>query len=298
MPPTPFLLKDWERYDVSRFVDPGCVSPEEGRRSDDRSAHDVRWTTIRDDLATVVQQGRKTLGKLGEAEPLYRETLEIYDATLPPDSVIRPGALGGLFVQPLAVMAGSFWYMAHATLQAGAKPEEIDRARLRRVGDLTWSRVTTLTADDYRPTVERLIAGVEHDPALLLEPLDRRIASLAREDRFEEAAWVHERRRALEHLSGGNRRIRRTKTGAKEQNYVASLGPAGPGIFSEQVVRPHEDCPSFIEFRVNGVQFLVQFLDPYSDLLHFIDQRSGARIVLVLLEHGDFFGDGIAPVLE
>jgi Icc-related predicted phosphoesterase len=33
VPPTPFALKDWERYDVSRYVDPGCVSPEEGRRS-------------------------------------------------------------------------------------------------------------------------------------------------------------------------------------------------------------------------------------------------------------------------
>jgi len=53
VPPTPFLLKDWERYDVSRFVDPGCLSPEEGRRSDERSARDVRWTTIRDDLAEL-----------------------------------------------------------------------------------------------------------------------------------------------------------------------------------------------------------------------------------------------------
>ena len=33
VPPTPFTLKDWERYDVSRFVDPGCISPEEGWRS-------------------------------------------------------------------------------------------------------------------------------------------------------------------------------------------------------------------------------------------------------------------------
>ena len=30
VPPTPFRLKDFERYDVSRFVDPGCLSPEEG----------------------------------------------------------------------------------------------------------------------------------------------------------------------------------------------------------------------------------------------------------------------------
>lgn len=33
IPPSPFLLKDWERYDVSRFVDPGCVAPEDGSRT-------------------------------------------------------------------------------------------------------------------------------------------------------------------------------------------------------------------------------------------------------------------------
>ncbi len=33
VPPTPFALKDWERYDVSRYVDPGAQPPEEGRYS-------------------------------------------------------------------------------------------------------------------------------------------------------------------------------------------------------------------------------------------------------------------------
>jgi Icc-related predicted phosphoesterase len=33
IPPSPFLLKDWERYDVSRHVDVGCVPPEEGWHS-------------------------------------------------------------------------------------------------------------------------------------------------------------------------------------------------------------------------------------------------------------------------
>ncbi len=37
------------------------------------------------------------------------------------------GALGGLFAQPLAVLAGSFWYMSHATLQAGAFLKISDR---------------------------------------------------------------------------------------------------------------------------------------------------------------------------
>jgi Icc-related predicted phosphoesterase len=33
IPPSPFRLKDWERYDVSRYVDPGSYPPEEGWRS-------------------------------------------------------------------------------------------------------------------------------------------------------------------------------------------------------------------------------------------------------------------------
>ncbi|MFZ2097620.1 MAG: metallophosphoesterase [Anaerolineales bacterium] len=50
VPPTPFALKDWERYDVSRFVDPGCISPEEGWRSVPVSPNDIRYGTIQADL--------------------------------------------------------------------------------------------------------------------------------------------------------------------------------------------------------------------------------------------------------
>ena len=50
VPPTPFLLKDWERYDVSRYVDPLCVSPEEGIRSVPLSRGEKRHGTIKDDL--------------------------------------------------------------------------------------------------------------------------------------------------------------------------------------------------------------------------------------------------------
>ena len=53
VPPTPFLLKDWERYDVSRFVDPGCVSPEEGMRTDGLTQREIRHTTIKEELAGV-----------------------------------------------------------------------------------------------------------------------------------------------------------------------------------------------------------------------------------------------------
>lgn len=30
IPPSPFRLKDWERYDVGDFVRPGCIAPEDG----------------------------------------------------------------------------------------------------------------------------------------------------------------------------------------------------------------------------------------------------------------------------
>ena len=50
IPPTPFRLKDWERYDVSRYVDPGCISPEEGVRSVPVSDDEARYSTIQHDL--------------------------------------------------------------------------------------------------------------------------------------------------------------------------------------------------------------------------------------------------------
>jgi len=55
VPPTPFLQKDWEKYDVSRYVDPGCVSPEEGMRSVPVSNREVRSATIQKDLENLAR---------------------------------------------------------------------------------------------------------------------------------------------------------------------------------------------------------------------------------------------------
>jgi Icc-related predicted phosphoesterase len=49
IPPTPFRLKDWERYDVSRYVDPGCIPPTEGFRTMD-TGEDHEYATIKKDL--------------------------------------------------------------------------------------------------------------------------------------------------------------------------------------------------------------------------------------------------------
>ncbi|MFW6338847.1 MAG: metallophosphoesterase family protein, partial [Alkalispirochaetaceae bacterium] len=50
VPPTPFRNKDWERYDVSRYVDPGCISPEEGSVTVPVSPRELRYRTISTDL--------------------------------------------------------------------------------------------------------------------------------------------------------------------------------------------------------------------------------------------------------
>jgi Icc-related predicted phosphoesterase len=50
VPPSPFRLKDWEKYDVSRYVDPGCVSPEEGIRTQPVRKLEIRNSTIQKDL--------------------------------------------------------------------------------------------------------------------------------------------------------------------------------------------------------------------------------------------------------
>jgi Icc-related predicted phosphoesterase len=50
IPPTPFRLKDWEKYDVSRYVDVGATSPEKGVRTTDFSKDKICYSTITEDL--------------------------------------------------------------------------------------------------------------------------------------------------------------------------------------------------------------------------------------------------------
>ncbi len=53
VPPTPFLLKDWERYDVSRYVDPGCIHPLEGKFSISPPEGDIEYQTIQEDIVRL-----------------------------------------------------------------------------------------------------------------------------------------------------------------------------------------------------------------------------------------------------
>jgi Icc-related predicted phosphoesterase len=96
IPPTPFRLKDWERYDVSRFVDPGCVSPEEGVRTVPVGESDVRFGTIARDLQALTGD-----------EPLAEAILLLH--TPPHATPLDRAALDGQMVDgvPLDVHVGS-----------------------------------------------------------------------------------------------------------------------------------------------------------------------------------------------
>lgn len=49
-PPSPFLLKDWEKFDVSRYTEHGSISPEEGKRTVEIAAEEKKYSTIEKDL--------------------------------------------------------------------------------------------------------------------------------------------------------------------------------------------------------------------------------------------------------
>ncbi|MGD8393983.1 MAG: hypothetical protein PVF43_00760 [Candidatus Eiseniibacteriota bacterium] len=76
VPPTPFQLKDWERYDVSRYVDPGCVSPEAGQRSVPEAAHVTRYATIQADLDSLAGDASQDNAVYLFHSPPYRTRLD------------------------------------------------------------------------------------------------------------------------------------------------------------------------------------------------------------------------------
>ncbi len=77
VPPTPFLLKDWERYDVSRYIDPGAVSPEEGWRSIPVSQREKKYSTIKEDLERLAGEEDLANAVFLFHAPPYQTNLDI-----------------------------------------------------------------------------------------------------------------------------------------------------------------------------------------------------------------------------
>jgi len=76
VPPSPFLMKDWEKYDVSRYVDPGCVPPEEGSHSFSVKKDDILYSTIQKDLEILTGNDVLTKAIMLFHSPPYKTNLD------------------------------------------------------------------------------------------------------------------------------------------------------------------------------------------------------------------------------
>lgn len=134
VPPTPFALKDWERYDVSRYVDPGCVAPEDGWHSVPFDERAIRHATILDEL-----------GRLVAADDQARAVWLLHAP--PYDTPLDRAALDGRSVEhvPLDVHVGSIavrrliearqpWLTLHGHVHESARLTGAWKTRLGR----TW----------------------------------------------------------------------------------------------------------------------------------------------------------------
>ena len=108
VPPSPFQLKDWERYDVSRFVDPGCTAPDEGFHSVPVSRHELKYATIKKDLEVLTDND-----DLANAIFLFH--------TPPYQTKLDRAALDGKMIDyaPLDVQAKSFRQHIAAARETG-----------------------------------------------------------------------------------------------------------------------------------------------------------------------------------
>jgi len=75
VPPTPFRIKDWERFDVSKETGPGCIAPRDGYHSA-KPDHDPENDTIRDDIRNLVNNDDLEFGVFLFHSPPYNTFLD------------------------------------------------------------------------------------------------------------------------------------------------------------------------------------------------------------------------------
>ncbi len=76
IPPTPFRLKDWEKYDVSQFVDPGCSGPEDGWHSQEVNKDELKYSTIAGDLKSYITESDLSKTVILFHSPPYNTNLD------------------------------------------------------------------------------------------------------------------------------------------------------------------------------------------------------------------------------
>lgn len=75
VPPTPFMIKDWERFDVTEEVGPGCIAPADGYHSLPPD-HDPKMDTIQKDILKLVGDDNIEFGVFLFHSPPFQTTLD------------------------------------------------------------------------------------------------------------------------------------------------------------------------------------------------------------------------------
>ena len=138
------------------------------------------------------------------------------DEAFPRLSVVKASRPdGGLYIGPLSSRRTALRVidaihtavpLRRCTLRVGAKPARTAPCASAQLGVSMCPCAGGVDAAEYRRVVERAVRGLTLEPELLLSPLGERLATLARAERFEEAADVRDRAEAL---AGALRRQRR-----------------------------------------------------------------------------------------
>jgi hypothetical protein len=79
IPPSPFMLKDWERYDVSRYVDVGSSPPSGGFRSVPVEEEPSSIVTIRQELEVLAGEEDLSRAVFLFHVPPYASDLDLAD---------------------------------------------------------------------------------------------------------------------------------------------------------------------------------------------------------------------------
>ena len=84
-PPTPFLLKDWEKYDTNYEIKKGCISPEMGKRTVEISDEE-KLSTIQNDLEKLANNENHSNSIFLFHAPPYKTNLDKIGSSIESDS--------------------------------------------------------------------------------------------------------------------------------------------------------------------------------------------------------------------
>jgi DNA polymerase-3 subunit epsilon len=95
------------------------------------------------------------------------------------------------------VVMSALWDALPIRRCSGRPGSRQDRCAPAQIGVAFCPCDGSLDESEYHQVIDRLRRGLDHDAHLLLDPLEERMTALAVSERFEEAAWMRDRHRAL-----------------------------------------------------------------------------------------------------